>query len=260
MAGYLQDRQTPLLHKRFPQWRILRLMDGAGQDRRKVQLSDREQQILDMAAKGLTDQAIANKLGISLATVGTYWGRVRIKLGPYNRTELVANHLRAQATETLARLKAENESLTRELEQHAKAERELASTLSLIQTVIDTAPDAILVVDETGAIRLANIEAERTFGYSRQELVTLRIANLVPHEYRVAHEQHRKDYVSGPTNRRMGEHLATQALHKDGSEFMIAATLNATRTSVGMLITCIVRDLSRKGYAFRPEESESIEA
>jgi hypothetical protein len=58
----------------------------------------------------------------------------------------------------------------------------------------------------------------------------------------------------------MGEHLATKALRKDGTEFMIAATLNAARTSVGLLITCIVRDLSRKGYAYRPEESESVKA
>jgi PAS domain S-box-containing protein len=222
-------------------------------DRRTPHLSDREQQILDMAAEGLTDQAISNKLGISLATVGTYWGRVRIKMGPFNRTELVANYLRAQAAETVQRLRQENEQLLSELNQHTRFEQELQGTLRLIQTIIDTAPDAILVIDEYGSIKLSNQEAERTFGYTRNEFLHLRIAHLVPQEHREAHEGHRRDYISHPENRRMGEHLATSAVRKDGSEFPIAATLNATRTNGSTLVTCIVRDLSRKGWAYRPD-------
>ena len=46
------------------------------------QLSPRELQLIEYATQGLTDTAIALKLGISEATVGTYWGRVRIKIGP----------------------------------------------------------------------------------------------------------------------------------------------------------------------------------
>ena len=44
-------------------------------------LSERENQMLQMAARGLTDQGIAHELGISVGTVGTYWGRVREKMG-----------------------------------------------------------------------------------------------------------------------------------------------------------------------------------
>ncbi len=228
-------------------------MQGKEFDRRTTHLSEREQQILDMAAQGLTDQAIANKLGISLATVGTYWGRVRIKLGPYNRTELVANYLRSQAAEALGHLRKENEQLVIELNQHAKAERELHSTLNLIQTIIDTAPDAILVVDETGTIKICNQEAEHTFGYLRAELAGLKVSALVPPAFRAGHDVHRTEYLNAPENRRMGEHLHTLAVRKDGTEFPIAATLNAATTPVGTLVTCIVRDLSRKGWAFRPE-------
>jgi PAS domain S-box-containing protein len=228
-------------------------MHGKDLDRRTVHLSEREQQILDMAAQGLTDQAIANKLGISLATVGTYWGRVRIKLGPYNRTELVANYLRSQASEALNHLRQQNEALVQELHEHARAERELQSTLNLIQTVIDTAPDAILVVDESGVIKIANQEAERTFGYARTELAGLKVTALVPASSRDSHDEHRRQYMAEPENRRMGEHLATLAVRKDGTEFPIAATLNASSTPLGTLVTCIVRDLSRKGWAFRPD-------
>ena len=45
--------------------------------------------MLLLAAQGLTDQGIAHRLEISLATVGTYWGRIRIKIGPLSRTGLV---------------------------------------------------------------------------------------------------------------------------------------------------------------------------
>lgn len=62
-------------------------------------LSQRERQILVYATAGLTDQAMANKLGISRATVTTYWGRIRTKFGAYGRTELVANYVREQANQ-----------------------------------------------------------------------------------------------------------------------------------------------------------------
>lgn len=71
---------------------------GHGESRSMTDsLSQRERQILVYATAGLTDQAMANKLGISRATVTTYWGRVRTKFGAYGRTELVANFVREQA-------------------------------------------------------------------------------------------------------------------------------------------------------------------
>jgi PAS domain S-box-containing protein len=216
-------------------------------------LSERENQILRMAAEGLTDQAIANKLGISLNTVSTYWGRIRIKLGPVNRAELVANFVREQSGDQLERLRYENRQLLAELERHNEAERELQSTLDLFQTLIDTAPDAILVVDATGHIRLVNDEAERTFGYERKEFLELQVVDLMPARFRDAHDGHRQSYLASPTARRMGEAEPTVGLRKDGEEFPIAATLNATHTSSGVLVTCIIRDISRVGWAVRPE-------
>src|SRR5579862_2918436 len=72
----------------------------------KVELSPREQQLIAMAGEGLTDTAIANSLGISEATVNTYWGRIRVKLGPHNRTELVAIALREEYEQRIEELKA----------------------------------------------------------------------------------------------------------------------------------------------------------
>src|SRR5579871_1864366 len=69
-------------------------------------LSARERELLVLAMNGLTDQGIANKLGISAATIGTYWGRVRIKFGPLSRPELVARFVQGEMTRSSAALAA----------------------------------------------------------------------------------------------------------------------------------------------------------
>src|SRR5512135_589911 len=81
-------------------------------------LSQRERQILVYAAAGLTDQAIANKLGISRATVTTYWGRIRTKFGPFGRTELVANYVQEKANRNTEQLTA-SESLFRSIAENS---------------------------------------------------------------------------------------------------------------------------------------------
>ena len=207
-------------------------------------LSQREVQILRLASDGLTDQAIANTLGISVATVGTYWSRIRTKLGPHSRTELVANHLRSQSSEALTNLREENERLTSVLDQHTRAETQLHAALDLFRAVIDNAPDAILVIDPDGEVRLANSQATTMFGYGLGELIGLHIRALVPQRFHGRHNRLRKQYMAHPEKRRMGEHSGTSALRANGEEFEIAATLGAFDTSEGTLVTCMIRDLS----------------
>ncbi len=70
-------------------------------------LSKREQQLIALASEGLTDTAIAHRLGISEPTVKSYWQRVRGKLGPYNRTQLVANALKEESALAVGELNGE---------------------------------------------------------------------------------------------------------------------------------------------------------
>lgn len=206
-------------------------------------LSERERQLLVLASEGFTDNAISNKLGISLATVGTYWGRVRIKFGPLNRTELVAVFLREEASHQVKQLRDENKRLLVELDEHLRTEKMLKTSLELFRGLVETAPDAIILVNEKGEIQLANEQAAEMFGYSSTELLNLKIEELVPDRYQDAHPAHRVGYHDNPVKKRMGEHLATMAKRKDGSEFIMATALSATETEGGLLITCIVRDL-----------------
>jgi PAS domain S-box-containing protein len=202
-------------------------------------LSDRETQLLRYAAHGMTDQAISDRLGISLATIGTYWGRIRIKMGPLNRTELVANYLRAQGSQTLDALRQQNAELTSKLAE----ETQRADHLSLYEALIQSAPDAILVVNRQGEIQLANEAAAELFGYKRDKLHSMKVSALIPTRFRDAHNDHRETYFEHPERRQMGAHQATVALTADGREIPIAATLNAAESAAGTLVTCIVRAL-----------------
>lgn len=207
-------------------------------------LSPRELQLLSLAAQGLTDNAISHRLGISLATVGTYWGRIRIKLGPLNRTELVANWLKDQAAVTVDQLKSDNEGLLSQLDEHTKTEEMLKTSLDLFRGLFETAPDAILLVNQQGRIELANVQAEEMFGYGSGELLGKPVDDLVPPDLRQQHVGNRDSYVENPIKRRMGEHLATDAIRRDGTVFRIATALSATPTTNGLLITCIIRDMT----------------
>lgn len=203
-------------------------------------LSEREQQLLQLAGEGFTDSAIANKLGISEATVGTYWGRIRIKMGPYSRPELVGMAVRMEAEATLNQLRADNQKLTEQLERASGGK----SSPALYFQVLKDATDAVIVVDQLGHIVLSNASANNLFGYDEASLIGQHISTLVPDRFHARHRDHVGEYVASPTKRRMGEHLDTLAKRKDGTEFLIAAALNTTKVADQEYVVAVVRDVS----------------
>jgi PAS domain S-box-containing protein len=204
-------------------------------------LSEREEQVLRLAMKGFTDTAIAHQLGISEATVGTYWGRVRIKLGPYSRTELVARALQEETRETVGKLQVENARLISQM-QELDFENVDEHSINFAMQLIENAPDAMLVVNEKGTIEFVNGTLLGLFGYDRDELLGERVTKLIPERFWQIHDTHRADYISNPEKRKMGEHLATAAVKKDGTEFLVAAALSAIQSPNGLMVTCILRE------------------
>jgi PAS domain S-box-containing protein len=201
-----------------------------------ITLSPREEQLLKYAAEGLTDTAIALKLGISQATVGTYWGRVRIKIGPFSRTELVAHRMRYENEAAVNSLREENKALVEKLKQ----DQALGGGASF-RDLLENAPDAMIVISSQGVIDYANRAALELFGYTGEELLGKDLLLLVPPRFRSQHAQHRADYILHPGRRQMGEHLETPALHKDGHEFFIRAALSATTALESTSVICAIR-------------------
>lgn len=205
--------------------------------RPKFQLSDRETSLIQLASTGATDTAIAHKLGISEATVGTYWGRIRIKLGPYSRTELVAIVLRTEQAEALKQLRDENAQLVQQLQTAILA----PGADEHYKSLIEHAPDAMILVAADGTILSGNEAAHDLFGYEPGRLEGQQLTELIPHELREVHQIHRQEYLRDPKRRAMGEHEETPALHKDGSQFFIRATLSSIETPRGLIVICALR-------------------
>jgi PAS domain S-box-containing protein len=202
------------------------------------ELSEREQQLITLAAQGLTDIAIAHRLGISEPTVKSYWQRVRSKLGPYNRTELVAHALQEESERIVAELNQEIAGLRDALTNGGR------NATDLQREMLENAPDAVFAVDGEGCFLWLNLEAERMFGYRFDELVGKPVSTLVPEELRNRHRGHMHQYFDDPERKRMGAHLATIAVRKNGEEFTIAASLAPIDTPNGRVIACFVREVT----------------
>jgi len=208
----------------------------------RLPLSAREHQLIEFASNGLTDVAIATKLGISEATVATYWVRIRMKYGPLSRPELVAHAVREQYENEVEGLKEENNVLMKSLLQGDSKGSKVEA--DIFREALEAAADAILLVDEGGTIEWANSAATEVFGFSKAEMEGHPLSILVPERFRKTHKERMLEYVKEPSKRRMSEHSTTFALTKDGEERAVAATLAPMSTAGGTYVVCVVRPLS----------------
>ncbi len=112
--------------------------------------------------------------------------------------------------------------------------------------LVDAAPDGLVVCDATGAIVLVNDEAERMFGYARDDLLGKRIEALIPERLRRRHEGHVTGYTDAPRLRPMGSGLDLHGRRKDGTEFPVEISLSPIKTAAGMLVTAGIRDVSQR--------------
>jgi PAS domain S-box-containing protein len=112
--------------------------------------------------------------------------------------------------------------------------------------LLESAPDAMIIVNQTGKIELINGQAEKLFGYRREELYGQRIEILIPQRFRSQHPGHRDGYFASPKSRPMGAALELFALRKDGSEFPAEISLSPIVTPDGTLVTAAIRDMTER--------------
>ena len=112
--------------------------------------------------------------------------------------------------------------------------------------VVESAPNAMLLVNSTGLITLVNNQAERLFGYARTELIGNRLEMLIPERFRTHHPHHRDTFFQKPQTRAMGMGRDLFGLRKDGSEVQVEIGLNPIETIEGNMVLASIIDITER--------------
>lgn len=124
--------------------------------------------------------------------------------------------------------------------------RESKNSEEELRLLLDSAPDAIVVVNSQGRIELVNKQTERIFGFNRSELIGNNVEVLIPSEFHGKHVRHRTNYFGEPNVRPMGAGLELYGQRKDESRFPVEISLSPIITRKGRMVSAAIRDITDK--------------
>ncbi len=114
------------------------------------------------------------------------------------------------------------------------------------RTLLETAPDAMIIVDASGVMTVVNSQTESMFGYTREELLGQNIEKLLPLRLRQIHAAHRERYIESPEVRPMGQGRELLGVRSNGEEFPVEISLSPVETEAGRFVSSMVRDVTER--------------
>lgn len=139
--------------------------------------------------------------------------------------------------------------ITRDLTERMVREEEQRESSATIRALLESAAQAILTVNRSGCITLANATAERLFGYTREQLTGMPVNDLLPSRVRGGHSEHQATFFADPRPRPMGMGRDLAARRSDGTEFPVEISLSAIETRAGLQTVAFVSDITARKQA-----------
>jgi protein-histidine pros-kinase len=120
------------------------------------------------------------------------------------------------------------------------------SSEAFFRNILESAPDAMVIIDHYGKITVVNEQAERMFGYTREEMLGKEIEFLLPDDVRDKHISHRAGYARDPHLRPMGIGMDLSGKRKNGSTFPVEISLSPVTSATGSFVSSVIRDVSAR--------------
>jgi two-component system sensor kinase FixL len=136
--------------------------------------------------------------------------------------------------------------VTRDITERVAAEEALRTREAHLRSILETVPDAMIVIDEQARIQFFSAAAERLFGYDASEIIGENIKILMPNPYRDQHDDYMHRYLSTGERRIIGIGRVVVGQSKDGATFPIELAVGEMRSSGQRYFTGFIRDLTER--------------
>ena len=170
--------------------------------------------------------------------------RIKLKDGTVKTIKLLSEIIRNDKNEVIELI-----GTCQDITEQNMAERKFRGLL-------ESAPDAIVIVNEKGEIQLINKQSEKLFGYTPEELLNKSVETLIPKRLNSSHISQKSSFFHFPKTRSMGDDKELYGLNKKGEEIPIQISLSPLQTEEGLLVSAAIRDITKQKLA----ESKLIEA